>query len=393
MNTTKGSILHGKNVSLTPVLQVNKTRVLSDSFKRLSLREQYKQGSLWLPENGNLEYLKDDCNNCSCSAISANVFMNFAWVGVNCMKQMSNIGFICEHKRKMRHLRVPTSKLNVTYHINCGTYGIAIDMYCVRILKRFQLLHDLLAVRTVLKHPIYLSSWTLPHIKGELELYNHSLHIHAIEKQTTTCLSTSSPFFVALKVWRHSSETCPSMESVPYFLHISNLITTPISVCTNNHHAMCSDNTCIMNHHLCDNVYDCPDESDERNCNNFAKYSSATEVINCLKQSLFQCIDSGRCIELSLVCNTISDCNDSSDEHNQCFLYSRIYMDYQLHQHPCPDGWSLCASSDNYCYPNSDICIHTKTMLGLSLYCPKTEHLRHCGEHTCPESFKVSQCM
>ena len=58
----------------------------------------------------------------------------------------------------------------------------------------------------------------------------------------------------------------------------------------------------------------------------------------------------------------------------------------------CPSGWALCTIGDTgSCYPNENICVFERNILGAPLHCKNTEHLIDCYDHQCPTQFKCRE--
>ena len=70
----------------------------------------------------------------------------------------------------------------------------------------------------------------------------------------------------------------------------------------------CTSGRIIHRESVCDGYFDCPDQSDEINCQNHS----------CpLDSDHFQCKNSGHCIRDHYQCDGFSDCTDGSDEEKQ----------------------------------------------------------------------------
>ncbi|XP_018797492.1 PREDICTED: putative vitellogenin receptor isoform X1 [Bactrocera latifrons] len=70
-------------------------------------------------------------------------------------------------------------------------------------------------------------------------------------------------------------------------------------------HFECRDGSCILQEKMCDGRHDCPDNSDETNC----------ERKMCRKPDWFQCAKpNGPCLSSELICNGIENCPGGEDE-------------------------------------------------------------------------------
>ena len=162
-------------------------------------------------------------------------------------------------------------------------------------------------------------------------------------------------------------------------------LTSNKTKCIDDTQHRCSDGTCIMAHHVCDNIQDCPDNSDEKSCSNVCTdgYSCFIECPN------NYCHCNLNYIKISNICLPI-----------YVWYQKWTYMQYlsltlstieTRNFSICPDGWSKCGlTGTGSCYPNANICVFERTIFGDSKYCENTEHLRNCLDHKCPSMFSCN---
>ena len=189
----------------------------------------------------------------------------------------------------------------------------------------------------------------------------------------------------------------------------------------------CDEGTLVMSSHVCDNIPDCGDESDEHNCNHTCTTSQVEQATslsqycsqmckppNCFCNTLFFQCRSGGCIPLDAICNGVINCNDGSDEagclgihaYSPLPVISRKYENKSYIgdkvQHPqpweamykCmwkPDIYIPCRTQTNICYHIEGVCMYDHTESGELAYCPDGTHLgliSACHYFNCPHSFK-----
>ncbi len=100
-------------------------------------------------------------------------------------------------------------------------------------------------------------------------------------------------------------------------------------------HSACGEGTCILAHHVCDGVNDCPDLSDEASCDHvcFSLTANTDEPLDCYRachphnctcyELYFHCVHGG-CVPWSKICDGIPDCPNGEDELMCYFLVNNI---------------------------------------------------------------------
>jgi len=149
--------------------------------------------------------------------------------------------------------------------------------------------------------------------------------------------------------------------------------------------------TCLNYTWRCDDIEDCPNQDDERNC----------ESSTCPEDTHWRCPSTGRCIRASWKCDGDLDCDNGEDEKN-CI------------KNNCADDWFQCASgsciSPNFicdgdldCPDGDDetreMCVNRCTAAGGFFLCSKSTPLRclpgpwECdGDRDCGEGEDEANC-
>ncbi|XP_065835282.1 low-density lipoprotein receptor-related protein 4-like [Oscarella lobularis] len=131
-----------------------------------------------------------------------------------------------------------------------------------------------------------------------------------------------------------------------------NVSATTNSSCAFGFFQCRNDAKCIPRRSVCDQVYDCGDNSDERGC----PTTQLPTTPPCRLGSDFLC-DDGRCIDYSRVCDGQNDCGDDSDERNcNCDTHTWSYeWSYECGDGSCIfdyqycDGHADCDNDEDYC--------------------------------------------
>ncbi|ELU02214.1 hypothetical protein CAPTEDRAFT_47750, partial [Capitella teleta] len=140
----------------------------------------------------------------------------------------------------------------------------------------------------------------------------------------------------------------------------------------------CNDRSCILITHACDGQRDCLGGEDEI-CGHLCSIGEFEASLSCIHdcqphnctcvETHFQC-QSGACIPFEKLCNGISDCSDSSDEHG-------------CHLHDC--RWATCPNEFKchhaYCIPIHRLCDGVYD-------CPEKDDEKDCAAVSCVGLFK-----
>ncbi len=108
---------------------------------------------------------------------------------------------------------------------------------------------------------------------------------------------------------------------------------SPVSSDCLGGHFSCDDGTCILEHYVCDGVMDCPDSTDEYDCDHVCTFADENDVFastdcflscfssNCTCSDLYFHCSLGGCIPWSRLCNGVNDCPNNEDEQVCKFYY------------------------------------------------------------------------
>ena len=322
-----------------------------------------------------------------CSICTTNAFLNYEWLSVNCSRNFERVFFICESKDNKTSKEMNDSR----EMSHCNRQDTLVGKYCVHLLDKDRILeHDREPqvglysqeiITSILNHSNYLTAWTKEHV-DDIRPGMSSIYVKMFG-DNNNCLYTDDLFFAEVKMW--VIQPCTIASSTVLFITPVNLV---VDLRCTVAQFRCSDGTCILMENVCDGQADCPDASDEIMCISPEDDHQHNTGYNYYDMT-FSCRHNTTVINLSKLCDGVADCSDNSDENILCLANLLHLEDPVVEYHPCRSGWSLCNINNTRCYPNSQICIHTKTFSGSSLYCKYTDHLKFCRQHQCPTEFKV----
>ena len=150
----------------------------------------------------------------------------------------------------------------------------------------------------------------------------------------------------------------------------------------------CSGGGCIPYVHVCDDVYNCADSSDEFCIAHTSLKYLSRNTHRDLSSKLHQwCVgflcSSASCFDVHFVNDLIPDCYDAADE------YHSLSMKYNGSQYRCTDVQKIpCIPGHSKCFEMSNLCMYDHDNFGQISHCRDGAHLLNCRFVTCTNSFK-----
>ena len=339
-----------------------------------------------------------------------------SWAHIPCNSMFDNVHFICEksilnsssNEGKTTLQRSNTSCPRNTTLVNgtCFSLSVSNEEYsifdCAVLEKETSFFQDGEYEFSISKHVQLhvLSRFTLG---VEQEVTICSLRESSMENcivATHLSLETQER-----KQWYCTEKNCSSTSQ---YLVATSPVNNIVTQCDHTNYE-CMDRTCILQHPMCDGEEDCPDGSDEMQCDhvcamipqgfqNVSCYSDC-HPCNCSCHPLyFQCT-SGGCIPGTLWCDAKQQCRDGSDEQD-CIYTNPITSDIltctfilsedsrESESGICSEGCLRCSYDNFDCYAIDAICLLDRQENGDPKHCSNTEHLHFCEHHECPDHFK-----
>ncbi len=394
--------------------------------------------------------------NKTCAAVVVYTTMRLEWITVPCDREFDRVLVICERKDMPNQ----NQGENPTQHnhtiiisrqvMECSHGWIQVDSTCYRMVplpmpnsthcdmgQYLHVCYDIQGRQGVyipnsgsgLQLLRYLKHWLINPTEDGLYIAQWT------EDNVTRCvaktfLETESPIMTL---------TDAGSVQVKYVLCERDLDLSDMS-CLDTQFR-CADNTCILAHHHCDGILDCPDSSDEDACDTACSFTpdttTAKEVHNyeaspkpgmsCFKGCFpemcrcsvlyFHCEDTGRCLPASKLCDGISDCLYREDE-SLCSIKETDskHKIGEVEGYPLMDSFAYTTGETNntgnriicntsltscrkrgkrehhYCFPMYKVCLFERDSIDQALrYCPNGEHLQSCINHQCKSDFKCPQ--
>ena len=350
--------------------------------------------------------------------VSGDIHQN-PWIVIPCNAQFAEMAPICEKNSRQKSENTTAYRSLVLGAKECPqgwtmvdsrcyiliTYSFGATVSCTEAKASCTQLNGYLASNILLSKLVpLLKSWVKDEI-GNYILFDYGLNCGLV-KNKQVHHNASVDYWHIVQGTDHLHQSSP--DSLGHSLCESNSEKRQV-ICSSGMTA-CSDGTCILTHHWCDGVRDCPlDYMDEQNCSHVCTGSqqcfSSCPIETCTCNSLyFQCV-SGGCIPMSKICDGQSHCVYAEDE-KYCQLdmnsnknngrnpvdnsrmpdtnTSKLAMNI-----PCSDPLAVsCNDHSGLCYHRSSHCTLDWDATGELSFCRSGVHLKWCASVQCPTLFK-----
>ena len=267
---------------------------------RFTLDKSYKSYVLRMKRKLKLVDMFNSSNsnpNNVCVVVILTLITKPKWSHLHCDKKLSDNYFLCESRVSKNS---PTTYYRHKHHCHkLHTYYLG-RCWMIQYGSDRTLVIDMFT--TFQSFFLILSPWAYGQtFRSHVRIYMGSIR-HVI------CFSTNGLPSHFRKTW--ISSTCKQNDVLNESYKLGQVHPAIYKyTCNDQKHFNCLDNTCILLSYLCDNVYDCPDKSDESNeiCT-----KSDIQEDSC-GEFHFYCRSAG-CIHATQQCDNWQHCDDGSDE-------------------------------------------------------------------------------
>ncbi len=300
-----------------------------------------------------ISYIEPQANptvNCTAAAITADGINK--WIKIPCTQKKRTV-IICE---KHKDPSLQQTAAHMTSYIECPPKAIHLSSTCIRV---YTLVgrngHDANNICTVKKSTLFHIPSSIasrdPLWYNEREIYfvsflkamNHrwpglaDYEAALTDELIMASVNSTEPiiFRFALTTISHVEIDSEKgrIEGAGAAHVVCEIPLSPVSSNCLSGHFTCYDGTCVLEHYVCDGVTDCPDSTDEVDCDHvctFADGNDATGMKDCFSSCAtpvctcndlyFHCTLGG-CIPWSRICNGVNDCPNDEDEKVCEFYY------------------------------------------------------------------------
>ena len=224
-----------------------------------------------------------------CGAIFYTLFTTPIWIYIGCNDIFLDNHYICEIKNRSEIKQEYTYKRPV-FWCKRGSV-IIVNPTCLHVMHAATATHQsgIYQIRSNQLNRelrLYLSVWSIGYNRrNNVVIYDY--------ESKRKCLTTDAFTYQRIKLWviRNPCLSMYYLVSKPYIISKQE--------CKYSVHHTCNDGTCILNIYVCDGQFDCPDKSDEKNCDPSCiehKLQNQTKDVISSHQHCFTGCVIGRCI-------------------------------------------------------------------------------------------------
>ncbi len=321
--------------------------------------ETWVKYKLYPPYTTSIEPIVNENTPCTAVIRQPSSVMDMKWIKIPCDRQHESASYICKFSNPhMALISSETKSVLARAYADCAPYflmlfKLCISMHSIIIQNNYQLDTVCSTAGTrVFQPPEYITSKINTHWTAEELLAVKTLHdMHHRWPSVIDSDTVEDRFIDKILVQTNMSNYGYeflhfSRKSFSYFtlsilnrsisskttLHIACEMPLTITIyeCLAGYWA-CMDATCIVGHHVCDGIVDCPDGSDETECDHVCIFKHKTSLLpsECFRTCLpghctcndlyFQC-RLGGCVPWSKVCDGTPDCPNEEDEELCYFI-------------------------------------------------------------------------